>query len=105
MPENRSGAIFIEVFLKYTASNGASAQSLGSLVLASSEDRHVVLDRPPVDEVLSFPFPPSVYGRQFDETTVAVNQCRRERVQARIAIRISSSSIANTWGNEWKSSL
>jgi hypothetical protein len=86
--DDRPGAISIEVLLNYTASKESSPQSLGTLVLASSEDRRISLSRPPVDEVLSFPFPLRAHGRQFDEITVAVKPAQeRARAGAHIAIQ------------------
>jgi hypothetical protein len=86
--DDRPGAISIEVLLNYTALKGSSPQSLGTLVLASSEDRRISLSRPPVDEALSFPFPPRAHGRLFDEITVAVKPAQeRARAGAHIAIQ------------------
>jgi hypothetical protein len=86
--DDRPGAIFIEVLLKDTASKVSPAQSLGSLVLPSSEERHISLNRPPVDEVLSFPFPPGAHGKQFDEIIVAIKPAKeRARTGAHTAVQ------------------
>ena len=70
--DDRVGEISIEVLLTHTAGKGSFTQSLGTLVVPSSEGKHITLGRPPVDETLNFPIPPSAHGRQFDEITVAI---------------------------------
>lgn len=70
--DDRAGEISIEVLLTHTAGKGSFTQSLGTLVVPSSEGKHITLGRPPVDEALNFPIPPSAHGREFDEITVAI---------------------------------
>jgi hypothetical protein len=85
--DDRFGTISLEVLLRDTASKGAPAQSLGSVVIRSSQDRHIPLNRPPVDEVLHFTFPRSPQAKQFDEITVVIRPAReRERAGAHIAV-------------------
>ncbi len=82
------GAIFIEILLENRSSTNTVAQSLGTLVLPSSENSHAVPNRSPVDEVLTFPFPAHTGKRQFDEITVAIKPAReRARAGARVAIQ------------------
>jgi hypothetical protein len=86
--DDRPGAIYMEILLKDTTAKGSSAQSLGSLVVPSSEDRHMSLNRPAVQEVLSFSLPPDAHGKQFDEITVVIKPSReRARAGAHIAIQ------------------
>ena len=85
--DDRPGAIYIEILLKSTALKEAPAQSLGTVVVPSSMDRHIALNRPPVDEVLNFPLSPGTYGRQFDEITVAIKPSR-ERAMAGALIAV-----------------
>jgi hypothetical protein len=70
--DDRAGEISIEVLLTRTTGKESFTQSLGTLVVPSSEGKHITLGRPPVDETLNFPIPPSARGRQFDEITVAI---------------------------------
>ena len=70
--DDRVGEISIEVLLTRTTGKGSFTQSLGTLVVPSSEGKHITLGRPPVDETLNFPIPPGAHGRQFDEITVAI---------------------------------
>ena len=70
--DDREGEISIEVLLKDTAGKESFPQSLGTLVVPSSKGGHSILGRPPVEETLDFPIPPSAHGRQFDEITVAI---------------------------------
>jgi hypothetical protein len=84
--DNRPGAIFVEILLKDRASK--ATQSLGELVIPSSKDRSTSLSRPPVDEVLNFPFPTHNRTRQFDEITVVIKPAReRALAGAHIAIQ------------------
>ena len=86
--DDRPGAIYLEILLKDTTSKGSSTQSLGSLVVPSSEDRHMSLNRPTVQEVLSFSLPQGVRGKQFDEITVAIKPAKeRARAGAHIAVQ------------------
>jgi len=86
--DNRPGAIFVEILLKDRSSKETGTQSLGDLVIPSSEDRHISLTRPPIDEILSFSFPPHTRGRQFDEITVAIKPAKeRVRAGAHIAVQ------------------
>jgi hypothetical protein len=86
--DDRPGSIFIEILLKDTTSKESSTQSLGSLVVPSSEDRHIPLNRTPVKEVLSFSLPPSTRGKQFDEITVMIKPAKeRARAGAHIAVQ------------------
>jgi hypothetical protein len=85
--DDRVGAIAVEILLKDSAAKGAPAQSLGSVVVRSSQDRHIPLNRAPVDEVLRFPFPRGPHAKQFDEITVVIQPAReRERAGAHIAV-------------------
>jgi hypothetical protein len=84
--DNRPGAIFVEILLKDRASKGT--QSLGELVIPSSEDRSISLSRPPINEILNFPFPTHNRARQFDEITVVIKPAReRALAGAHIAIQ------------------
>ena len=86
--DDRPGAIYMEILLKDTTSKGSSTQSLGSLVVRSSEDRHMSLNRPMVQEVLSFSLPPGARGKQFDEITVVIKPAKeRARAGAHIAVQ------------------
>jgi len=86
--DDRPGAIYVEILLKSTSSKEAPPQSLGTLVVPSSMDRHIALNRPPVDEFLSFPISPDTHGRQFDEITVAIKPSRgRAMAGAHIAVQ------------------
>ena len=86
--DDRPGAIYMEILLKDTTAKGSSAQSLGSLVVPSSEDRHMSLNRPAVQEVLSFSLPPGARGKQFDEITVVIKPAKeRARAGAHIAVQ------------------
>ena len=86
--DDRAGAIYMEILLKDTTSKGSSTQSLGSLVLPSSEDRHISLNRPAVQEVLSFSLPQGRRGKQFDEITVVIKSAKeRARAGAHIAVQ------------------
>ena len=84
--DNRPGTISVEILLKDTASK--AIQSLGDRVIPSSEDRQISLTRPPVDEILNFPFPTHNRARQFDEITVVIRPAReRALAGAHIAIQ------------------
>jgi hypothetical protein len=84
--DNRPGAIFVEILLKDTASR--TTQSLRELVIPSSEDRNISLSRPPINEILNFPFPTHNRARQFDEITVVIKPAReRSLAGAHIAIQ------------------
>jgi len=84
--DNRPGAIFVEILLKNTTSK--ATQSLGDLVIPSSEDQNISLTRPPINETLSFPFPTRNRARQFDEITVVIKPAReRALAGAHIAIQ------------------
>ena len=86
--DDRPGAIYMEILLKDTTSKGSSTQSLGSLVVPSSEGRHMSLNRPTVQEVLSFSLPQGVRGKQFDEITVVIKPAKeRARAGAHIAVQ------------------
>ena len=86
--DNRPGAIFVEILLKDRASKATGTQSLRDLVIPSSEDRHISLTRPPVDEILSFPFPLHARGQQFDEITVVIKPAKeRAHAGAHIAVQ------------------
>jgi hypothetical protein len=86
--DDRQGAIYMEILLKDTTSKGSSTQSLGSLVVPSSEDRHMSLNRPAVQEVLSFSLPRGARGKQFDEITVVIKPAKeRARAGAHIAVQ------------------
>jgi hypothetical protein len=86
--DNRPGAIFVEILLKDRASKTISARSLGTLVIPSSEDRHISLTRPPVEEILSFPLPAHARGQQFDEITVVIKPAKeRAHAGAHIAVQ------------------
>jgi hypothetical protein len=85
--DDRVGMIAVEILLRDSAARGAPAQSLGSVVVRSSQDRHIPLNRAPVDEVLRFPFPRGPHAKQFDEITVVIQPAReRERAGAHIAV-------------------
>jgi hypothetical protein len=86
--DDREGKISIEVLLQHTAGKGSFTQSLGTLLVPSSEGQHILLGRPPVDETLSFPIPPTIHGRQCDEITVAIKPSReRALAGAHIAVK------------------
>lgn len=82
--DNRPGAIAAEVLLKDASAilgSESSTQSLGTVVIPSSTIKPIALNRPPVNEVLNFPLPAGVRGRQFSEITVVIKPAR-ERAQA-----------------------
>ena len=86
--DDRDGEISIEVLLKDTAGKESFTQSLGTLVVPSSKGGHSFLGRPPVEETLDFPIPPSAHGRQFDEITVAIKpSLERMLAGAHIAVQ------------------
>jgi len=74
--DNRSGTISLEVLLKDTGAIRTPAQSLGSVVIPSSEARRIAINRPPVNEVLAFPIPAKVSERRFDEITVLIKPAK-----------------------------
>ena len=82
--DDRPGAIYMEILLKDTTSKESSTQSLGSLVVPSSEDRHMSLNRPAVQEVLSFSFHMAFAGSNSMKSLWRLNPLRKERVRARI---------------------
>jgi len=82
--DNRVGAIYVELVLK----ERGKAHSMGVQVLRSSMSPNIALDRPPVDETLSFSVPSSVKGKQFDEIAVVVKAAReRSRAGAKLAVQ------------------
>ena len=82
--DNRVGAINVELVLRQKG----SSQSLGTEVLRSSVVPSIALDRPPVDETLTFAVPASARGKQFDEIAVVIKAAReRSRAGARLAVR------------------
>lgn len=82
--DNRIGAIYVELVLR----EKGKGQSLGQQLLRSSAVPKIALDRPAVDETLSFAMPPSVKGRQFDEIAVVIKGApERSRAGAKLAIR------------------
>lgn len=84
--DNRPGAISIEILLKDTTTK--ATQSLGDRVISSSEDPSISLSRPPINEILNFPFPAHNRARQFDEITVVIKPAReRALAGAHIAIQ------------------
>lgn len=87
--DDRPGTIAIEVQLQRTDPKGAvTTQSLGLLPIHSSEAPSIPLNRPAIDEVLTFPFPPNRRDRQFDEITIIVRPAKeRSRAGAHIAIQ------------------
>lgn len=74
--DNRGGTISLEVLLKDTGAIGTPAQSLGSLVIPSSEARQIAINRQPVNEVLAFPISAKVHERRFDEITVLIKPAK-----------------------------
>lgn len=86
--DNRLGTISIELLLSDTVADKASAQSLGSRVLQSSENRTVAsFNRPPVEETLTFPIPPQAHSKSFDQITVVLQPSQGAVAGARIAIQ------------------
>jgi hypothetical protein len=86
--DDRQGEIAIEVLLSDPSNGIPSKQSLGNLVLPSSAMLHVPLNRPPVDEVLTFSFPPDAHGKQFSEITVVIRPAKgRSQAGAHVAVQ------------------
>ncbi|RXH57483.1 hypothetical protein [Granulicella sibirica] len=87
--DNRLGAIDVEILLTdKTSTKNPSAESLGTLAIASSEAQTISLTRPPINEVLTFPIPASAHGKEFDEITVRIKPSKeRSRAGAHIAIQ------------------
>jgi hypothetical protein len=82
--DNRIGAIDVELVLKQKG----RAQSFGTLVLKSSMAPRIALDRPPVDETLTFTIPAGARGKQFDEIAVVIKGSHeRSRAGAKLAIQ------------------
>ena len=70
--DNRPGAITIEIWLRDTSMKSALALSLGSVVIPSSKALSISLKRSPINEVLTFRFPPGAHGSKFDEITLMI---------------------------------
>lgn len=70
--DNQEGTIEVEILLRDTAARSRSELSLGSVVIPSSQARSISVRRPPVHESLTFSFPSSASGRQFNEITVLI---------------------------------
>ena len=82
--DKRVGAIDVELVLRQKG----RSQSLGTEVLRSSVVPAIALDRPPVDETLTFAVPALARGKQFDEIAVVIKAAReRSRAGARLAVR------------------
>jgi hypothetical protein len=70
--DNRPGAITIEILLRESSTQSTSMLSLGSVAIPSSTARSVSLTRAPVNESLTFHFPPDSQGKSFDEITLLI---------------------------------
>jgi hypothetical protein len=85
--DNRPGKISLEILFGNTLP-GTKSVSLGRLLLASSEVSPMPLNRPPVDDKLTFQIPKSAGRRTFDEITVRVIPERsRSLAGAQVAIK------------------
>ncbi len=72
--DDRPGQISIELDLKNSASN--LTESLGRVVLPSSTPRNIPLNRPAIDETLTFNLPRSLRDTAFDEIVVQIIPAR-----------------------------
>ena len=86
------GSISVEILLRdrvAPADTPAGATvSLGDRLVLSSVPPRFALNRPPVDEILTFPIPLPAAGRRFDEITVAIKPALdRRRAGAHIAVQ------------------
>jgi hypothetical protein len=82
--DNRVGKISVAVVLKQKD----NSQLLGVQALKSSVVPGIALDRPPVDEVLTFAIPASARGKQFDEIAVVIQGAsERSRAGAKVSIQ------------------
>ncbi len=85
--DNRVGAIGIEVLLRDTNLPAAWPLSLGIVTIPSSRLQNISINRPPVEETLSFSIPPHPTIHRFDEITVAIHPSyQRTLIGAKISI-------------------
>ncbi|QMV19346.1 hypothetical protein GOB94_12135 [Granulicella sp. 5B5] len=86
--DNVPGSISIELLLRDTSQKKPASISLGTQVLASSAVSPMPLQRPPVDDSLSFRFPRQTSLKSFDEITVRILPERsRSRAGPQVAIQ------------------
>jgi hypothetical protein len=86
--DNRPGAITIETWLRDTSTKAAPMLSLGSVVIPSSNVRSISLTRSPINEALTFRFPPGARGRKFDEITLIIRPAKeRALAGSQVAIQ------------------
>jgi hypothetical protein len=87
--DNVPGAIAMEVLLRDTKSpKNGRAVSLGTVVLATSTVSPMPLQRPPVDDTVTFRLPRGARGATFNEITVRIKPSReRSLAGAQVAIR------------------
>ena len=84
----RPGIIRLEVRLKDTSLKNRQAISLGSIVIPSSQVKHISLTRPPVHESMRFELPAAARHHQFDEITLVIAPDKeRARGGSKIAIQ------------------
>lgn len=86
--DDRPGAITIETWLRDSSTKSAQIWSLGSVVIPSSNIRSVSLTRSPINETLTFRFPPGARGRKFDEITLIIRPAKeRALAGSQVAIQ------------------
>jgi hypothetical protein len=85
--DSRPGKISLEILLGNTLP-GSKSVSLGTQLLASSAVSPMPLNRPPVDDKLTFHVPKNANGRTFDEITVRlIPEQNRSLAGAQVAIQ------------------
>jgi hypothetical protein len=87
--DNVPGTIAVEVLLRdRSLSKKTQAISLGTVVLRSSTVSPMPLNRPPVDEKLTFQLPRTARGRTFNEITVRIKpEISRSLAGAQVGIK------------------
>jgi len=80
-------SVFMELILTNNSSPGKPSQSLGKVMVKSTQRWRLYDDRPPVDETLSFAIPPNSAIRRFDEATVVFHlDARRAQFGAKMGV-------------------
>lgn len=87
--DNVPGSISVEVLLRdRVASKKTLAVSLGTMVLPSSTVSPMPLNRPPVDDKVTFQLPRAAHGKTFNEITVRIKpEISRTLAGAQVGIK------------------